>query len=479
MADDKVTINFEGKELTCRSGTSVAVALWENGIRHLSRSPKYGRPRGLTCARGHCTACLMRVDGVPNVRTCETPVREGLRVERQDPGAVYAPLLQKSLELGDAIFPVGFYYKWFTRPAVLSRFFLGRIRPLTGVGRLPDADAAAGTAAGTAAGEAPRPEDLGRYRTVIVGAGPSGLAAAAATASADAPVLLLDDHLQPGGQRRAALAAVAGAEGQPLDRFPLLQRAHTRLQDLLARVAAMPHVEFRGGWRAVAGYAPDGLVLGDGSRLATVRADRLIWTAGALDTLGRFAGNDTPGVLGPRALYRLLTRDGLELSGRRVLVVGGGLDLWLSACLLAAGGACLGLVVTESGWQSEVSAAVDRRWQLTTGLQLTEIKPHGPEGIEAIFTPESDQPGPLESHLRLQADLAVVCGRGKPVYDIPYQLGADLVLRPDAGGYVPRDPRDATGRGEAAGSLSLRIRGEADGTLPHERVMARREEETA
>ncbi len=58
-------------------------------VRVLSHSPKYGRPRGLHCARGGCMSCLMRVDGVPNVRSCKTPVRDGMRVERQDSGAVY------------------------------------------------------------------------------------------------------------------------------------------------------------------------------------------------------------------------------------------------------------------------------------------------------------------------------------------------------------------------------------------------------
>ena len=88
MASDKVCIRFKGKALECRPDTTVAVALWENGVRHLSHSPKYGRPRGVTCARGHCTACLMRVDGVPSVRVCETPVRDGMVVERQDAGGV-------------------------------------------------------------------------------------------------------------------------------------------------------------------------------------------------------------------------------------------------------------------------------------------------------------------------------------------------------------------------------------------------------
>lgn len=467
MAAETVTIRFEGKNLTCHADTTVAVALWENGVRHLSHSPKYGRPRGVTCARGQCTACLMRVDGVPNVRVCETPVAEGMTVERQDAGTFYAPLLQKSLEAGGPIFPVGFYYKWFTKPASLSRFFLSRIRPMTGVGRLPDATPTADTTPAV---------DLGRYATVVVGAGPSGLAAAAA---AEGPVLLIDDHDEPGGQRHAAMVEISDAGNISLNRFTLVQAACERMLGASDQVALRPDIEFRGGWRAIAGFAPDGLLLRHGDQLARVACDRLVWAAGGLDTLGLFAGNDTPGLIGPRALYRLVTRDGLDLRDKKILLVGGGLDLWLSACLLAARGARLGLVVTESGWHSEVSAAVDHHWQLTTGLHLAEVKASGSTGIEATFTPEIDAAGAMESHLRLQADLAVVCNRPKPAYDIPLQIGAKLVLKPEAGGYVPDSDDAAAYHTELSSGLHLSMVGEACGALARDQILAGHQEETA
>ena len=35
------------------------------------------------CAIGRCTDCVMVVDGKPNVRTCITPLAEGMTVETQ------------------------------------------------------------------------------------------------------------------------------------------------------------------------------------------------------------------------------------------------------------------------------------------------------------------------------------------------------------------------------------------------------------
>ena len=35
------------------------------------------------CAIGRCTDCVMIVNGVPNVRTCVTPLEEGMQIQTQ------------------------------------------------------------------------------------------------------------------------------------------------------------------------------------------------------------------------------------------------------------------------------------------------------------------------------------------------------------------------------------------------------------
>ena len=463
MEKESVRIRFEGKTLTCRPGTTVAVALWENGIRTLSHSPKYGHPRGLTCARGQCTSCLMRVDGEPNVRTCELAVRDGMDIRRQDTGAFYGPLLQKTLATGHRFFPVGFYYKWFTRPPFVSRMFLRSIRPLTGVGRLPDAVAA----------PFPEPEDLGSFETVVIGAGPSGLEAAV---EATGSVLLLDENSRPGGQRAPALDHVAAA-GE-LDGFPVLAAAHARLEQARRGLDNRPEIRFAGDTRAIAGYRPDGLLLRTGNRLLTVRCGSLIWAAGALDTLGLFPGNDTPGLLGPRALYRLLLRDGLDLTSSRVLVVGEGLDFWLSATLLAGVGVRPTLVLTTGDGHDEVASAVQRKWPLHTGLVLGHIKPTGETSLAVSFTPRGAHDHAPLSHLDMETDLVVICNRGKPAYDIPHQLGRSLALDPDRGGFLPTGAGAGSLRGVLPDGMLLDVRGEAGG-CPAEATLFRNTEADA
>ena len=184
-------------------------------------------------------------------------------------------------------------------------------------------------------------------------------------------------------------------------------------------------------------------------------------------------------MIGPRALYRLLLRDGLNVKDQRVLVIGSGLDLWLGSALLAQRGAQVSLVVTGRGWQSEVSAAVDLGWQLTTGLQLANIHNNGDQAVEATFVPGQTSPGPAYSHLRLQADFAVVCNRGKPVYDIPYQLGAKVTLQPELGGFLPEGITDGRFNGSLSAQASLSICGEAAGALPEDQADPSRKVESS
>ena len=81
---EQVTIYLGDKPITAYKGDTIAAALWAAGERVSRYSPKKHKARGLFCAIGYCSDCLMTVDGVPNTRTCVTPVKNGMKVEIQD-----------------------------------------------------------------------------------------------------------------------------------------------------------------------------------------------------------------------------------------------------------------------------------------------------------------------------------------------------------------------------------------------------------
>jgi aerobic-type carbon monoxide dehydrogenase small subunit (CoxS/CutS family) len=78
-----VTIIVDGAPVSAFEGETIGAALLAAGKRVLRTTARLGAPRGLYCGMGVCFECVMTVDGRPNVRTCQTPVREGMRIETQ------------------------------------------------------------------------------------------------------------------------------------------------------------------------------------------------------------------------------------------------------------------------------------------------------------------------------------------------------------------------------------------------------------
>src|SRR5262245_39702722 len=74
---------FDGQPMEAYEGETVAAALLAGGQRAFRRTARGSEPRGLFCGMGICFDCLVQIDGCPNVRACQTPVAEGMRVEIQ------------------------------------------------------------------------------------------------------------------------------------------------------------------------------------------------------------------------------------------------------------------------------------------------------------------------------------------------------------------------------------------------------------
>jgi predicted molibdopterin-dependent oxidoreductase YjgC len=79
----KITIYVDDKKLVALESDTIASALLANGIKVCRYTRKRHEPRGLFCAIGRCNDCLMIVDGIPNVRTCVTYVRDGMQIKTQ------------------------------------------------------------------------------------------------------------------------------------------------------------------------------------------------------------------------------------------------------------------------------------------------------------------------------------------------------------------------------------------------------------
>jgi len=84
MDQPEILFQWNGNPITAKPGDSVASALYRSGVRTFTYSYQHGRPRGLLCLTGSCPNCMVDIDGVPNVRSCTTPARNGLSVLAQN-----------------------------------------------------------------------------------------------------------------------------------------------------------------------------------------------------------------------------------------------------------------------------------------------------------------------------------------------------------------------------------------------------------
>ena len=186
--DRPIRFRFERRTISAFEGDTVGSALAAAGVTITSRSFKYHRPRGLHCMTGSCPNCLMQIDGIPNVRACTEPVREGMRVERQNAWPSVDRDVHGWLNTLSFMMPPGFYYKVFQRPRWAWPFVEPFIRSKAGLGTVPH-----------------EPDHRRRRRinlhpdVLVIGAGAAGLAAAAEAAKAGATVVLLEQGREAGG----------------------------------------------------------------------------------------------------------------------------------------------------------------------------------------------------------------------------------------------------------------------------------------
>ena len=203
-----VSFTFDGKRFTGAIGDTVASALLANGVHLMGRSFKYHRPRGPVAAGSEEPNALIgtrRGPGrfEPNTRATVQELREGLMANSQNK---YPSLKFDIGAVNDAaymLFSAGFYYKTFMWP----RSFWDKVYE-------PFIRAAAGL------GVSPTEEDPDHYASrnlhcdvLIVGAGPTGLAAARAAAVEGLRVVLVDENAEAGGTLLSEPQAVI--DGKP------------------------------------------------------------------------------------------------------------------------------------------------------------------------------------------------------------------------------------------------------------------------
>lgn len=341
--DKKISLRFNGRLVHAYEGETLGAALHAAGVRIFSRSVKYHRPRGLFCLAGNCPNCLLQVDGVPNVRACVEPVREGMDVRTQVGWPSVRFDVFALLDSLGFLFPVGFPYRYFIRPRWLYHWWERLLRHVSGHGELPAVPHA----------QRGGKKEVAHTDVAVVGAGPAGLAAARAAAAAGVQVALIDEGTHPGGSLRADTARYAAPPAHAgLRGYEIAER-------LTASVSASPAVQVYANATAFGYY--DGGILGvrQRERLITLSTRRLIVATGAYENPLVADDWDRPGVFLATGAQRLLHLWGMRPGRVAVVISTSDFALAVAAQLLEAGVA--------------VRAVADARVHLNEALPAVEV----------------------------------------------------------------------------------------------------------
>jgi sarcosine oxidase subunit alpha len=405
--------SFDGRAYTGCAGDTLASALLAHGVHLLGRSFKYHRPRGLLAAGAEEPNALVAVRRdaarvTPNLRATQVELYEGLEAHSQNRWPSLGFDCGALNDFLSPFIPAGFYYKTFMWPrGAWKSFYEPRIRAAAGLGRapaLPDPDRYANRFA--------------HCDVLVVGAGPAGLAAARAAATAGARVILCDEQQEAGGSLLAEAARGARlVEGRP---------AAAWLEETLAALRVRDNVTVLTRTTAF-GYFPHNLVAlnerltdhlsapganAPRERLWQVRAREVVLAAGAIERPLVFPGNDRPGIMLAGAARTWLNRYGVR-PGSRAVVVTADDSAYEVALDLRQAGLDIALIADLRTSAPEALAERTRAAGIEVSTRAAVQGTRGRLRVSAIAVARLED-GALRDLRSVACDLVLMCGGFTP-----------------------------------------------------------------
>ena len=442
-----VNFTFDGKTYQGYEGDTVASALLANGVHLMGRSFKYHRPRGPVAAGSEEPNALIgtrRGPGrfEPNTRATVQEIWGGLETSSQNK---YPSLKFDVGAVNDAaymLFSAGFYYKTFMWP----RSFWDKVYE-------PFIRAAAGL------GVSPTEEDPDSYASrnlhcdvLIVGAGPSGLAAARVAAEAGLKVVLVDENPEVGGtllsEPQAQIGGTAAWDWVAAE-LAALKAAGVKVMTRTTAIGYY-HQNLIGLCERLTDHLPNLPADTPRERLWRVRAKQVVLAQGALEKPLVFHGNDRPGVMLAGAAQSYLNRYGV-LVGQRPVVLTSHDSAWYAAFDLADAGARVQAIADTRETVDEALLTGARQRGIPVKLGRTATATKGRLRVSSIrLNPVSG--GKVGAGEEIACDAVLMSGGWTPSLHLFSHTKGTLAWDDDRTTFLPeRTPEDCVIAGASRG----------------------------
>ena len=444
-----LTFTFNGRTYQGFQGDTLASALLANGVHFVARSFKYHRPRGIVTAGVEEPNAVVQLERgaytVPNARATEVELYQGLVATSVNAEPSLEHDRMAINQKFSRFLPAGFYYKTFMWPRKWWPKYEDKIREAAGLGKAPEEL------------DADRYDKCFAYCDVlIVGGGPTGLAAAHAAASSGARVMLVDDQRELGGSLLSGRAEIDG------------RAASHWVEKIEAELRQMPEVTILSRSTAF-GYQDHNLVtvtqrltehlpvsMRKGTRelLWKVRAKRVILATGAHERPIVFGNNDLPGVMLASAVSTYIHRYGV-LPGREAVVFTNNDDGYQCALDLKTCGAKVTVVDPRAQGNGALPAAARRHGvKVLNNAVVTSAQGKLRVGSVEVAAHANGKVGAKQPDL--PCDLLAMSGGWSPVLHLFAQSGGKAHWNDEKVCFVPgKAMQPETSVGAAAGEFSL------------------------
>lgn len=400
MNQNLITVFLDGKGLLLPKDQPVAVSLYEKGIKLLSRSQKFHRPRGIFCLKGRCASCLATVYEIPNQNLCKTFPEEGMRIKRQnyfgdfllDAGRMADLVCQRALNLESS----------FTFSKSINNIFIRGVRLFSGLGKAP---------IGQMAKENKIAYKRLDYEIAIVGGGPAGIHAAFECANLGISTCLIDENRSLGGHLLYENPSSRLKFNLIDERMALVEIAESRLRDL--GVAILKETK-------VIGILDNALRAVNKTTSYEIRAKRYIIATGADEEFPIFENNDLPGIIGIDSAKILLYQHKIKLKDNIVLSIKSRRGLLFAHELLKMG-LSISAIIFEND-NKEYAGELLPFASIPSFFNYKIIKGSGFSVLSYVII--EDQNGAGISSLK--ADTLIVEGTRCPNYGLTAQSGGNL-----------------------------------------------------
>lgn len=444
LIDRNAVLSFklDGKSYTGLVGDTLASALLASGKRIVGRSFKYHRPRGILTAGSEEPNALVELRSnarrEPNTRATTVELYHGLEATTQNRWPSVAFDLLRVNSIFAPVLGAGFYYKTFMWPAAFwEKVYEPLIRRAAGLGRvsgLADPDSYEHSNAAC---------DL-----LVVGAGPSGLAAALTAARAGARVVICDEDFLFGGRLLSDRQEINGAGGEAWARSAIDEMSALANVRLMRRTTVFG--VYDDGVHGAIERVSDHLRVPDAhcprQRLWRITAKRTVLASGATERSIVFGGNDRPGVMMSAAVRAYSNRFSVA-AGKSVAIFTNNNDGWKTARDLQAHGiAVVGIIDVRKEIPAQASVGVDARIIKDGAVVATS----GVGALSAITIRSST--GDEE----LACDTLAVSGGWNANLALACHLGGSPEWNESIASFVPvSPPKGMTVIGAANGTMTL------------------------